>query len=430
MHSMKRLWTVLSLAFFLVLAIGNHSAYAHAGMMGSTPKDGEVLQANPGQISVRFTETLEPDLVMVRLFDWNGREIPLQRPTLQPGDASQVNAQLPPDLAEGTYSVIVSVVSEDGHPVEERLTFSIGQKSAVVVPPGEQQTDTKYMIVYRYLAQGIILLGGGLYLIAARGQRYGLPTLESLIGIGRQIGWALALVGLVFLWFLYDESLPAVSLTQALWQFDSDLLLQSPFAVMLIVSFLLLLLLAIPNMVSGWYAGVWVLLIGAQAFGGHAWGIAPVGLSIVLRLLHVLTVALWLGALVYLLLVAKETERGNESFKAFFLRLVAAAAALAIVTGALMLIVQTDLTLIWQSSFAWSYLLYVKIVSVCIMLALAYRQTKRWRANNSLRMNLLRWEIMLGIVAVLAGLWMSQNNYPTEMNDTTNTQAATQTAAD
>lgn len=78
MHSMKRLWTVLSLAFFLVLAIGTNSAYAHAGMMGSTPKDGEVLQANPGQISMRFTETLEPDLVTVRLFDWDGKEIQMQ----------------------------------------------------------------------------------------------------------------------------------------------------------------------------------------------------------------------------------------------------------------------------------------------------------------------------------------------------------------
>lgn len=60
---------------FLVLAIGTNSAYAHAGMMGSTPKDGEVLQTNPGQISMRFTETLEPDLVTVRLFDWDGKEI-------------------------------------------------------------------------------------------------------------------------------------------------------------------------------------------------------------------------------------------------------------------------------------------------------------------------------------------------------------------
>lgn len=63
----------------------------------------------------------------------------MQRPTLQPGDASQVNAQLPADLAEGTYSVIVAVVSEDGHPVEERLTFSIGQKARSWCRPGQSR---------------------------------------------------------------------------------------------------------------------------------------------------------------------------------------------------------------------------------------------------------------------------------------------------
>ena len=75
------------------------------------------------------------------------------------------------------------------------------------------------------------------------------------------------------------------------------------------------------------------------AFGGHAWGITPVWLSIVLRLLHVLTVSLWLGALVYLLLAGKQAERNSKEFKAFFLRTVAIAAVLAVVTGAFMLLV-------------------------------------------------------------------------------------------
>ncbi|MGG1658406.1 copper resistance CopC/CopD family protein [Brevibacillus sp. NRS-1366] len=417
---LKRYLTLLWLAFFLVLSSGMTTASAHAGLMSSTPKDGEVLKTNPGQMSLRFTETLEPDLVSIRLYDWEGNEIQLEPPALQPGDASQVNASLP-DLAEGTYTAIVSVVSEDGHPVEERLSFSIGQKSAVVVQPSEKKADTSYLIVYRYLAQGILLLGGGLYLVAWRAQRYGLPTVAQLIGIGRQIGWALAVVGLIFLWFLYDESLAAVSLTKALWQLDGNLLVQSPFAIMLLVSFALLLLLAIPNMMAGWYVGIWVLLVCAQAFGGHAWGITPLWLSILLRLLHVLTVSLWLGALVYMLLARKRAEQGNQGFKAFFLRTVALAAGLAVVTGVLMLFVQTDMTSILQSSLTWSYLLYGKVISVCAMLAVAYLQTKRWRSKDSLHAGLLRWEIILGILAVLAGLWMSQTSYPTDNTSTQET---------
>ncbi|KNB68873.1 copper resistance CopC/CopD family protein [Brevibacillus reuszeri] len=420
----KRYLTLLWLALFLVLATGMTSVQAHAGLMSSTPKNGEVLKTNPGQLSMRFTETLEPDLVSMKLYDWDGKEIRLERPSLQPGDAYQVNVALP-DLAEGTYTAIVSVVSEDGHPVEERLSFSIGQKSAVVAEPSvAKKSDSSYLIVYRYLAQGIILLGGGLYVVAWRAQRYGLPSMAQLFGIGRQIGWILGLVGLIFLWFLYDESLTSVSLTQALWQLDTKLLAQSPFAIMLIVSFVLMLLLALPNMISSWYVSIWVLLVSAQAFGGHAWGITPVWLSIVLRLLHVLTVSLWLGALVYLLLAGKQAERNSKEFKAFFLRTVAIAAVLAVVTGAFMLLVQTDLASVLQSSLTWSYLLYGKVISVCVMLGLAYRQTKRWRGENTLQQVLLRWEIILGIVAILAGLWMSQTNYPTPE---TTTQEITQT---
>ncbi|MFD2370699.1 copper resistance CopC/CopD family protein [Brevibacillus sp. GCM10020057] len=418
---MKRYMALLWLALFLVLGSPATTALAHAGLIGSSPKDGELLKDNPGQISLHFTETLEPDLVDIRLYDWNGEEVRLNRPALQPGDASVVRAELP-DLQEGTYVAIVSVVSEDGHPVEERVTFSIGQKSASVADPTQPKTDNRYLLVYRYLTQGLILLGGGLYLLARQGARSGLPDFSRLLGIGRQIGWGLMLVGLVFLWFLYDESLPAVSLTDALWQGNGDILKQSSFAVMLLVSLGLLLLLAIPNMVTGWYLFCWGALVGTQAFGGHAWGISPVWLSLLLRLLHVMTVSLWMGALVYLLLAYRHMEQDKAAFRAFFLKAVTGASLLAVLTGLVMLFVQTDAQSIWQSSLLWSKLLFGKVLLVCAMLLLAYLQRKRWRKGEALRVRLLRWEIILGLLALLAGIWMSQTSYPTA--GTTDTHVA------
>jgi len=413
---MKRYLALLWLALFLVLAASAPTAQAHAGLMDSNPKDGEVLKANPGQISMRFTETLEPDLVDIRLYDWNGGEVKLDRPILQPGDASVVNAQLP-DLQEGTYVAVVSVVSEDGHPVEERVTFSIGQKSATMASPTQPKTDNRYLIVYRYLTQGLILLGGGLYWLAWRGARDGLPAFSRLLGIGRQIGWGLVLIGLVFLWFLYDESLTAVSLTDALWQGNWEVLKQSSFAVMLLVSSGLLFLLAIPNMLTGWYLAVWGALVCTQAFGGHAWGISPVWLSLLLRLLHVLTVSIWMGALIYLLLTYRHVERERAAFRAFFLQTVTGASLLAVLTGLVMLFVQTDALSILRSSLLWSYLLYGKGLLVFAMLLLAYLQTKRWRKGGAIRPILLRWEIVFGLLAILAGMWMSQTSYPTAGTD-------------
>lgn len=421
---MKRCLAMLWMALFLLFGTGVTAVQAHAGLISSTPKEGEVLKENPGQISMRFTETLEPDLVSIRFYDWNGQEIQVGHPTLQPGDATQVNVQLP-DLAQGTYTAILSVVSEDGHPVEERLSFSIGQKSAAIVAPSEQKQGSNYLIVYRYLVQGIILLGGGFYLLAWRGKKYGLPGSSEILGNGRKVVWALALIGLCFLWFLYDESLPAVSLTAALAQGNFSVVMQSPFAMMLLVSLLFLLLLAIPGMIAEWYVTIWVLLIGTQAFGGHAWGISPVWLAILLRLFHVLTVAVWLGALLYLSAVNKQAVVGNEGFKRFFLRTVALAASLAVVTGGLMLLVQTDIALVLSSSLTWSYLLYAKIACVCVMLVIAYRQTKHWRRGDALKPRLLQWEIVFGVLAILAGLWMSQTNYPTDRTDVQTTMHST-----
>jgi copper transport protein len=132
-----------------------------------------------------------------------------------------------------------------------------------------------------------------------------------------------------------------------------------------------------------------------------------------------------MGALIYLWLTLKHTKRGNEPFKQFILRTVAIASALAVLTGLVMLAVQTNVASILQSSLTWSYLLYVKVASVGVMLAIAYRQTKRWRKSNSLLPKLLRWEILFGIVAILAGVWMSQTNYPTAAPATTVTTETT-----
>lgn len=51
---------------------------------------------------------------------------------------------------------------------------------------------------------------------------------------------------------------------------------------------------------------------------------------------------------------------------------------------------------------------------MCAMLGFAYRQTKGWRESNRLQANLLRWKIVFGMLAILAGLWMSQTQYPVE----------------
>lgn len=81
-----------------------------------------------------------------------------------------------------------------------------------------------------------------------------------------------------------------------------------------------------------------------------------------------------------------------------------------------MVLLQTDVVLLFKQVLAWNFLLLAKIGIVCFMLALAYRQTMSWRKANSLSPVLLYVEISLGVIALLMGIWMSQINYPTEAN--------------
>lgn len=411
----KHFKIVFCCAILFLLCIHATSVFAHAGLIESIPRNGETVKRAPEQISLRFTETLEQDLVSIRLFDWNGKEVSIEKPRLQRGDASEVNAKLPA-LQDGTYTVVWSVVSEDGHPAQDTTLFSIGTPSAAVQKPiGEKSSPPAniVLIICRYLTQGIILLMGGLALTAWRAQKFGMPSFAEILGKGKTFSWLLPLFGMMMLWFLYEASLPGVNLADALLHGKRGLLGQSPFAVMLLVSMLFLFLLAIPTMEAGWYIVMWLLLVATQAFGGHVWGIKPIGLSIIARVLHVLSVSLWLGALLYLFLTSWRGKRENASFKAFFLRTVAIAAGFTLVSGVMLLLIQTDAASIVTSPATWSYLLFGKTAVVVVMLLLAWRQTRRWRNGNALSQALLRWEAICGLFAILAGIWMSQTQYPT-----------------
>lgn len=414
----KRLKLILFFAILFLLLMQATSAFAHAGLMESIPKNDEIVKAAPDQFTLRFTETLEPDLVSIRLFDWNGEEIRIEKPLLKRGDASEVNAKLPV-LKEGSYTVVWSVVSEDGHPVEDTLLFSVGTRSASVKKPNDNPTakyaasiTSLFLVVGRYLTQGMILLLGGLAFISWRASRYSLPSFTEVLGKSTLYSWLLPVLGMLMLWLLYDASLAGVNLTQALLDGNWGLLSQSPFALMVLVSTLLLLLLAVPKMEDGWYTTLWLLVVTVQAFGGHVWGIKPVALSIASRVIHVLTVSLWLGALFYLVLICLEGKRENPQFKAFFLRVVTIASTCTLLSGVVMLLIQTDLSSIFGNLATWSYLLLGKLVAVVAMLFLAWSQTRRWRKGDTLSQALLRWETFVGLIALLAGIWMSQTQYP------------------
>ncbi len=416
---MRRILLCWVSLWFLMIT-GSPPALAHAALLASTPRDGQIVQTSPGEITMEFSEPLEEGLFNLKLFDGNGRQIALAKPQLAAGDAAQMRAKLPA-LPNGTYTVAWSVVSEDGHPVSGSFSFSVGRTvSKGTVPVSEQVSPfiNRALAAIRYVVEGTLLLGAGLHWLSWFGQRRGWPAGTQVSGRWRRAGWLVLFAGLVAEGLLYLASLPGNGLVTVFFEGHWTILGQSPFLGMVGAQLALMLLIAVPGMVEGWYLAIWAVAVGTLAFGGHTWGIQPVWLAAAFRILHLYSLSLWLGALTCLLLALRRERTSGVTidwgtFRRFFVRLALLASGTALLSGVAMTVQQTDWASLWTNRQTWSILLGLKVLLIIAMLLLALIQTLRWRKHGRLLSPaLLRWEWGAGVLALLAGVWMSQSAYP------------------
>jgi copper transport protein len=417
MKKLKIWWMTL----FFIIFLGSSIASAHANLISATPKDGQVLNKSPGKISLQFSEQLEPDLIGLKLYDWDGHQIKIDGPKLAPKDPSTMTAKIP-SLRQGTYTISWSVVSEDSHLVRGAYFFSVGVAAKEgIKPPLVGDSSTSFielvLISLRYVTEGLLLLGGGLFWFAWFGKKYGFPTFSQVLGPWRKYSWIVLMAGMVTEGLYYSTTLPGKGLASLL-EGNWNVLSQSPFVGMVLAEIILLILVALPSMVESWYLFIWILTVAVLAFGGHAWGAQPIWLALTLRILHVVTISLWLGGLTYLLFTLRwerkmETEISKSNFRSFFSRMAFISATFVVLTGLAMGLMQTNLTALEQSLTIWSTLLFAKIGLVLIMLLIALNQNRRWKKGaNSLSNNLLRGELLAGVITILLGVWMSQIAYP------------------
>ncbi|HYJ66164.1 MAG TPA: copper resistance CopC family protein [Nocardioidaceae bacterium] len=103
-----------------VLALPASPAAAHAGLSSSNPKDGATVQNLPGEVVLEFTEPVGEPEVEVTASDGT---------VVSDGDPEALGATVTEPLAtdgpSGTYTIAYRVVSADGHPVSDELTFDV-----------------------------------------------------------------------------------------------------------------------------------------------------------------------------------------------------------------------------------------------------------------------------------------------------------------
>jgi methionine-rich copper-binding protein CopC len=112
----------LAAAVALLLAAG--TVLAHPSVVGSTPKNGEVLVVAPRQMRIVFSEPIESGFSSVKLVDVDGKDVGGEQTRPDPDDAKAIVVELP-TLAAGAYRAHWSALGRDGHRLKGELTFSV-----------------------------------------------------------------------------------------------------------------------------------------------------------------------------------------------------------------------------------------------------------------------------------------------------------------
>jgi methionine-rich copper-binding protein CopC len=115
----RRFWPLL-----LGLLLATLPALAHAMLERASPAVGSTIKSAPAEITLRFTEKLEPAFSTVAVTGRGGERVDSGDPHVDPGDPMVLRVSLKP-LAAGPYKVAWRVVSVDTHVTQGDFRFTI-----------------------------------------------------------------------------------------------------------------------------------------------------------------------------------------------------------------------------------------------------------------------------------------------------------------
>jgi methionine-rich copper-binding protein CopC len=115
---------ILLIAALPVLAFAAASAHAHAYLDRAEPRVGSSVSSAPRQLSLWFTQNLEPAFSGAEVRDSTGARVD-QGARVDPANRSLMRVSLKP-LRAGSYKVHWRVLSVDAHTTEGSFSFQVG----------------------------------------------------------------------------------------------------------------------------------------------------------------------------------------------------------------------------------------------------------------------------------------------------------------
>lgn len=99
-------------------------AFAHAFLDHAAPRVGSTVSPPPTELSLAFTQELEPAFSTVEVLDESGAKVDKGDAHMDLHDGALLRVSLNP-LPPGIYTVVWRVVSVDTHPTEGEFTFRV-----------------------------------------------------------------------------------------------------------------------------------------------------------------------------------------------------------------------------------------------------------------------------------------------------------------
>lgn len=175
--AVKQLCAVAAVTFATLIG-GAGVASAHDVLVGSDPASGAQLATSPKQVRLTFNEPVKPGYNNVNVIGPDGAQFATGQAQV---DGTNVTAGVKELSTAGTYTVAYRVLSEDGHPVDGKFTFTLtqptkpgGQSVAPAAPPAPGGTPTPAphehathddddagMPIWPWVLGGVVLVAAG-----------------------------------------------------------------------------------------------------------------------------------------------------------------------------------------------------------------------------------------------------------------------------
>jgi copper transport protein len=344
-------------------------AFAHAQLLSTEPVGGGTAGDAPKRVVLHFSEPVEISLGSVQVFDGDANRV-TTKPAAHPGgDARSVAVGLPA-LERGGYVVTWRVISADSHPVHGAFTFRVGPAVAgqtgdalarrlLAAQGGSTAVGALYAVIRFTAFAALVLLVGGFAFLArvwpagaavAEARRllwsaWGAAVAATALGIPAQGAYA---AGLPLRQMVSGTVISGVLDTRFGRVWGARLVLLALFALVLVA------LGRRPGteaeteaearagagqpMAPGLAAGGALLGVGlllTPGLAGHAASQDLIPLAVTSDLLHLGSVSLWLGGLVFLAACVLPRRRADELAAVVprFSRLAFAAVVVILATG-------------------------------------------------------------------------------------------------